>query len=258
MAKFHINPETGNAGACKAVNGKCPFGSEDEHFATKREAQAVFEKKQEVFEHFNWKSNIPPIGSTTLATYDPMSEDIAVSEMWGNKVFGAFGEKMDEAKDGTRLVIENGQVLQKDFFSGSWKFVAGDKDVLNSLERGESYDRAYLGTPIMQYGARLENGGATPRMAPEHRAHIVPDKEELQYEAGIVSTEFTKEDGGYAAQDLESRLDDYVTERWHELTPTQWSDIGANLRKELGEPTNLGTDEDPSWIWKKNIKREAN
>lgn len=256
---FHVNPKTGNPGVCKAKSGKCPFGGVEDHFEDRADAQKAFEKKQEKFEHFTWKSKLPATkGSYVLAIYDPMSEEIAVGEMWGNKVFGAFGAKMDDATEGTRLVIENGQVWEKDFFTDSWKFVSGDVDFLNSLERGKTYDRSHLGTPILQHGARLESGGGTPRMAPEHRAYIVPDKDELQYEAGIVSTEFTKEDGGYTAQDLESRLDDYVTERWHELTPTQWTEIGANLRKELGEPTNLGTDEDPSWIWKKNFKRGSN
>lgn len=32
MARFHVNPETGEAGKCSAVADKCPFGTVDEHF----------------------------------------------------------------------------------------------------------------------------------------------------------------------------------------------------------------------------------
>lgn len=34
MATFHVNPDTGEAGKCSANNGKCPFGSADEHFTS--------------------------------------------------------------------------------------------------------------------------------------------------------------------------------------------------------------------------------
>lgn len=39
---FHVNPETGNAGPCRA-HIACPFGSAEEHFATKQEAETYFE-----------------------------------------------------------------------------------------------------------------------------------------------------------------------------------------------------------------------
>lgn len=44
MAKFHVNPNTGNAGSCKSTKGKCPFGSEDEHFSSPEAASAAAEK----------------------------------------------------------------------------------------------------------------------------------------------------------------------------------------------------------------------
>ena len=43
MARYHVNPETGNASACRATKS-CPFGGEADHFATKAEAQASFEQ----------------------------------------------------------------------------------------------------------------------------------------------------------------------------------------------------------------------
>jgi DNA ligase (NAD+) len=34
VAKFHVNPETGETGKCSAVADKCPFGTADEHFTS--------------------------------------------------------------------------------------------------------------------------------------------------------------------------------------------------------------------------------
>jgi hypothetical protein len=44
MAKYHVNPNTGNSGTCKSTKGKCPFGSEDEHFSTPEAANNAAEK----------------------------------------------------------------------------------------------------------------------------------------------------------------------------------------------------------------------
>lgn len=43
MSAFHVNPKTGKAGQCRAARGACPFGSPEDHFATKAEAQAAAE-----------------------------------------------------------------------------------------------------------------------------------------------------------------------------------------------------------------------
>ncbi len=45
MAKFHISPETGNPGACKAKESNCPFAGANEHWDTKEEARAAYESK---------------------------------------------------------------------------------------------------------------------------------------------------------------------------------------------------------------------
>lgn len=43
MAKFHVNPATGEPGSCNAKKGKCPFASDDEHYASAAEARRAFE-----------------------------------------------------------------------------------------------------------------------------------------------------------------------------------------------------------------------
>lgn len=46
MSRFHINPETGVAGACRATTGNCPFGSDEAHYATPDAARAAYEQAQ--------------------------------------------------------------------------------------------------------------------------------------------------------------------------------------------------------------------
>lgn len=47
MAKYHINPETGNAGECSAKKDNCPFGADSEHYTTPEAAREAYEKTQE-------------------------------------------------------------------------------------------------------------------------------------------------------------------------------------------------------------------
>lgn len=47
MAKYHINPQTGNPGVCRA-SIQCRFGGQSSHFATKEEARADYEDSQKL------------------------------------------------------------------------------------------------------------------------------------------------------------------------------------------------------------------
>lgn len=47
MAMFHVNPKTGDVGKCAATQGKCPFGSLDDHFTSSAAARAAYEVSQE-------------------------------------------------------------------------------------------------------------------------------------------------------------------------------------------------------------------
>jgi len=47
MARFHVNTNTGNTGACKAAKGKCPFGGEsgdENHYSSPEEANKAAEE----------------------------------------------------------------------------------------------------------------------------------------------------------------------------------------------------------------------
>lgn len=47
MARFHIN-NSGDAGPCGAVNGRCPFGGDEEHYPTLEAAREAFEQSMAV------------------------------------------------------------------------------------------------------------------------------------------------------------------------------------------------------------------
>lgn len=44
MAKFHINPESGEPGECSAKPGNCPFGDDSDHYASLAQARGAFEE----------------------------------------------------------------------------------------------------------------------------------------------------------------------------------------------------------------------
>lgn len=46
MAKYHINPQTGNEGLCRAEKGKCRFGGDESHFTSRDGARAAYEEQQ--------------------------------------------------------------------------------------------------------------------------------------------------------------------------------------------------------------------
>ena len=51
MARYHVNPTTGDPGVCRAEKN-CPFGSIDEHYDSREAAAAAYEAKQKLDEHF--------------------------------------------------------------------------------------------------------------------------------------------------------------------------------------------------------------
>lgn len=66
MARFHINPATGQAGECDAVAGKCPFGGE--HFDSAAEARQSYEKANDSFGEGLEKAPSATASATATAT----------------------------------------------------------------------------------------------------------------------------------------------------------------------------------------------
>ena len=51
MAKYHINPKTGNPGRCAATSGNCPFGDDDHHYSSPEDAAQAYERSKSSFGH---------------------------------------------------------------------------------------------------------------------------------------------------------------------------------------------------------------
>ncbi len=47
MARFHMNTSSGEAGVCRAKQGKCPFGGDEVHFTTADAARAFYEESMD-------------------------------------------------------------------------------------------------------------------------------------------------------------------------------------------------------------------
>lgn len=256
MSKFHVNPKTGNPGICKAKEEEnCPFAGLSEHYTTREEAQAAYEKVQSKFEHFNWKSNVPQSkGAYTLAIYDPMSEEVPKDGLWGNRVFTKFSEIMKAAPAGSRVVIENGQVFEKSNISSyegeAWKFVEGPYDPNSRLEKKRTYYSGNLSFSIKLHGARLEAGGTAPKLKPELRAAVAPDLYEVRDEAKLITAKYDKRPAK-SIDELEGQLSEYVTKTWYKLNSYQQATALNNLRLALGEPKNIGDDSKPAFSWAK-------
>lgn len=97
MAKYHIKKD-GMPGVCRAQNGKCPYGSESEHFPTKEEAQNYADKRHEAIEQRN-KLAVQFIRNRSLeierALY-PTYENI---------------DKVKDFDSDVKVLMDNGQIL---------------------------------------------------------------------------------------------------------------------------------------------------
>jgi hypothetical protein len=106
VAKFHVNPKTGNTGACKAKNN-CPFGGESEHYSTQEEARAAYEGSQEKIKK-NWEKAYASTRDLEykIVTGSKHSGDISYASMEDAKE--QLLEGVDMAQDeGSDVVGEN-------------------------------------------------------------------------------------------------------------------------------------------------------
>lgn len=166
---YHVNPKTGNPGQCKAKK-QCPFGGMENHYATQEEAAKSYEKAQEKYEAFVALSVIPQSkGAYTLAVFDRLDPNVLQQAV----------PAMIAAPNGARLVVENGQVWEKNTLYGddSWRFATGEYEPMYRLEPKKTYDGNYARWLIKDHGGRLEAGGrrqepyseARPRVAEPYR-----------------------------------------------------------------------------------------
>lgn len=97
MAKYHIKKD-GMPGVCRAQNGKCPYGSEAEHFPTKEEAQNYADKKNEAIDKRN-----------KLAVQFIRNRDLEIERA----LYPAYEniDKVTDLNSDIKVLLDNGQIL---------------------------------------------------------------------------------------------------------------------------------------------------
>lgn len=105
MTKFHINPKTGNPGACSAKVGKCPFGDLP-HYATENEARRAYENQNSGSFVDDSTSYVEQI-LNDLPEIDYTGQFETVGTSWGDTQEANLGE----LSDANRWLLTNGQSL---------------------------------------------------------------------------------------------------------------------------------------------------
>ncbi len=107
MAKYHVNPASGEPGLCRARKS-CPFGRADEHFSSKELAREAFEYSQEAFSKPLKNSAATEIAlSSSLAWKGETPAWLGLRAQLQRELFGTSPEILDEipSKIGPLLVV---------------------------------------------------------------------------------------------------------------------------------------------------------
>lgn len=158
MAKYHVNPKTGNVGQCRAKH-KCKFGGDSFHHETKDSAEKAYETTRETFEND---------GHTKNSSFKNVMAVIPKHENNNDRMqFVDNCQKiMRDAPDSSVLVLGNGNEWTKNtlYSDNSWKFTKGKptsfktsdgKTSHDGFEKNRTYDGGYLNNVIARYGARI-------------------------------------------------------------------------------------------------------
>ena len=130
MVKYHINPETGRANICRAVNN-CAFnkdGKTMEHYDTKQEAQDAFEKQ-------NSQNNIHSVQKQTMTTSSDNEKAVEFDQRVKDLNQKITQLMNDEKYKGTVFqhrgkVIEQGRMSKEEYHR-----LQEEKDKKRKLER---------------------------------------------------------------------------------------------------------------------------
>lgn len=154
MTKIHVNSE-GNPGPCRAQNGGCPFGSDENHYSSNEEAQNSYENAQKALgsipnQHGEMGlSNVLETKEAALKVANIISKEgkyaVIIESQTGYPKDGEFdveeyngyeedGEEYADEEDNRDQVIEE---FESHVNNNDW-----DKDSLNveSMYQVKSYD----------------------------------------------------------------------------------------------------------------------
>jgi hypothetical protein len=99
MAKYHIKKD-GMPGVCRAQDGKCPLGGNDEHFPTKEEAQNYADKKNEAIDKRN-----------KLAVQFIKNRDLEIERALYPAYENIDIDRVRNLNSNIKVLLDNGQIL---------------------------------------------------------------------------------------------------------------------------------------------------
>lgn len=151
VSYFHINPKNRDVVECYN-HTECGFGS-DGHFRSEEVAWTLAREKFALWDDWMARSSVPrEPGWYIEHVFDPQNEETML-------YFRSF---LDTVPEGTRLVMENGWVLEKAYVNGYWNFLEGEDDRIMGLKKDEINDHLKFTTLLSQIGGRLEFSEAVP------------------------------------------------------------------------------------------------
>lgn len=114
MQRFHVNPETGSPGLCRAQSGGCPFGGDESHYPSKEVAQKAFELSM-AGETFKKETKASKMKKEL--NVEKLKEDAAIVENWKGLAYPSklrrLGELSDKVsfKDPVMIEFEDGSMI---------------------------------------------------------------------------------------------------------------------------------------------------
>lgn len=216
MTKYHINPKTGNPGACNAKVGKCPFGGIELHFRSKEEASAAYEFNRDQFPKYDHINDIvpPKRGGTTESFSDAKNMFLRASK---DALLGVREEigLRESWRNGVRL-LEG-----KCYLCGKPLYDLASGKAIESTDRGDSIEADHIVDPSV--GGTISPGNmlAVHRRCNNDRGNR-PIEEYLTSvgrESIIPLVRKFQSDNNYSApsEELVEKRNEQLTQLWDEM-----------------------------------------
>jgi hypothetical protein len=225
---FHVNPETGDTGKCRAAKGKCPFGSMDEHYTTAEAARAAYETAQ---------AAVPKLTGAyergEPVTYEFSEGHLALAEAAVLKA----NKKLEKAGLQERFTYTTEQFMEKkksrfrgvDSFTPKIRFTLSTPSIgyegytfLAAVEKAEAGVVVKQATGVNLYGYSPENLScdACGRAMHRQKTYLVEDDEGkmLQVGSGCVKKYFGVQPEGLWALTFDPIEREQDSDRWGSVT----------------------------------------
>jgi len=162
MAKYHINPATGNPGVCRVDRSKpsapvrgCPFGDDDKHYGSAEEARTAYEASME---NEATPVTTKPVDKKTLKLQ--AKAEVPKDQSFGKITPFAYEEATDAQRELFKVLSKEEQIVQ------GWENESG----YGGGPQWHSYFKSAIGFARKEgelntdrYAAALQNNASDPR-----------------------------------------------------------------------------------------------